>query len=77
MIRWIEKTFCTGVFSVYTDGTSTRFARMSCMYTLGGVSEFASKVGKAGSILAPALFVLNLPVALARAPGKMAIRQRL
>ncbi len=26
----------------------------------------------AGSILAPALFVLNLPVALARAPGKIA-----
>jgi hypothetical protein len=26
----------------------------------------------AGSILAPALFVLNLPVALARMPGKIA-----
>jgi hypothetical protein len=34
-------------------------------------------IGKAGSILAPTLFVLNLPVALARAPGKIAIRQRL
>ncbi len=29
-------------------------------------------IGKAGSILAPTLFVLNLPVALARAPGKIA-----
>jgi hypothetical protein len=29
-------------------------------------------IGKAGSILAPALYVLNLPVALARAPGKIA-----
>ncbi len=28
-------------------------------------------IGKAGSILAPALFVLYLPVALARAPGKI------
>ncbi len=28
--------------------------------------------GKARSILAPALFILNLPVALARAPGKIA-----
>jgi hypothetical protein len=27
-------------------------------------------IGKAGSISAPALFVFNLPVALARAPGK-------
>jgi hypothetical protein len=34
-------------------------------------------IGKVGSILAPALFVLNLPVALARVPGKIAIRQRL
>ncbi len=29
-------------------------------------------MGKAGSILAPALFVLDLPVALARAPCKIA-----
>ncbi len=29
-------------------------------------------IGKAGRILAPALFVLNLLVALARAPGKNA-----
>jgi hypothetical protein len=29
-------------------------------------------IGKAESILAPALFVLNLPVALARVPGKFA-----
>ncbi len=28
-------------------------------------------IGKVGSILAPTLFVLNLPVALARAPGKI------
>ncbi len=28
-------------------------------------------IGKAGIILAPVLFVLNLPVALARAPGKI------
>jgi hypothetical protein len=34
-------------------------------------------IGKVGSILAPALFVLNLPVALARVPEKIAIRQRL
>jgi hypothetical protein len=32
---------------------------------------FKMGMGKAGSILAPALFVLNLPVALARAPGKI------
>jgi hypothetical protein len=32
---------------------------------------------KAGSILLPALFILKLPVALARTPGKIAIRQRL
>jgi hypothetical protein len=31
----------------------------------------------AGSILAPALFILELPAALARMPGKIAIRQRL
>jgi hypothetical protein len=30
-----------------------------------------------GSILASALFVLKLPVALARMPGKISIRQRL
>ncbi len=29
------------------------------------------RIGKLGSILVPALFVLNLPVALARAPGKI------
>ena len=29
-------------------------------------------IGKAGRILAPALFDLNLPVALARAPDKIA-----
>jgi hypothetical protein len=29
-------------------------------------------IGKAGRVLAPASFVLNLPVALARAPGKIA-----
>ncbi len=34
--------------------------------------RFKMRIGKAGSILAPALFVLNLPVALARAPGKIA-----
>jgi hypothetical protein len=28
-------------------------------------------IGKAGRIFAPALFVLNLPVALARVPGKI------
>ncbi len=28
-------------------------------------------IGKVGSILAPALFVLNLPVALARVPGNI------
>ncbi len=33
-------------------------------------------IGKAGSILAPSLFVLNLPVALARAPGKIAYISR-
>jgi hypothetical protein len=39
---------------------------------------FKMGIGKAGSILAPGvLFVLILPVALARAPGKIAIRQRL
>jgi hypothetical protein len=38
---------------------------------------FKMGIGKAGSILAPALFILNLPVALARAPGKIAIRQTL
>jgi hypothetical protein len=27
-------------------------------------------IGKARRMLAPALFILNLPVALARAPGK-------
>jgi hypothetical protein len=30
-----------------------------------------------GNILAPALFVLKLSVALAKMPGKIAIRQRL
>jgi hypothetical protein len=30
-----------------------------------------------GSILAPNLFILKLPVALARTPGKIALRQRL
>jgi hypothetical protein len=37
------------------------------------------KMGKemAGSILAPDLLVLKLPVALARMPGKFVIRQRL
>jgi hypothetical protein len=39
--------------------------------------EFKMGIGKAGSIFAPALFVFNLPVALARAPCKIAIRQRL
>jgi hypothetical protein len=29
-------------------------------------------IEKTGTILAPSLFVLNLPVALARAPGKIA-----
>jgi hypothetical protein len=38
---------------------------------------FKMGIGKTGSISAPALFVLNLPVALARAPGKIAIKQRL
>jgi hypothetical protein len=38
---------------------------------------FKMGIGKAGSILAPALFVLNLPVPLAIVPGKIAIRQRL
>ncbi len=38
---------------------------------------FKMGIGKAGSILAPALFVLKLPLALARAPVKIAIRQRL
>ncbi len=33
---------------------------------------FKMGIGKAGSILAPTLFVLNLHVALARAPGKIA-----
>ncbi len=33
---------------------------------------FKMGIGKAGSILAPALFVLDLPVALARAPAKIA-----
>ncbi len=33
---------------------------------------FKMGIGKLGSILAPALFVLNLPVTLARAPGKIA-----
>ncbi len=32
---------------------------------------FKMGIGKAGSILAPALLILNLPVALARAPGKI------
>jgi hypothetical protein len=31
---------------------------------------FEMGIGKAGSILAPTLFVLNFPVALARAHGK-------
>jgi hypothetical protein len=31
----------------------------------------------AGSMLAPALFILKLPVALAQMPGKIIIRQRL
>jgi hypothetical protein len=33
---------------------------------------FKTGIGKAGSILAPPLFICNLPVALARAPGKIA-----
>ena len=32
---------------------------------------FKMEIGKAGNIFAPALFVLNLPVALAKAPGKI------
>jgi hypothetical protein len=35
---------------------------------------FKMGIGKAGSMLTPALFVLNLPVALARAPGEIAYR---
>jgi hypothetical protein len=38
---------------------------------------FKIGTGKAGCILVPTIFVLILPVALARAPGKIAIRQRL
>jgi hypothetical protein len=38
---------------------------------------FKVEIGKAGSILAPTLFVFNLPVALTRAPGEIVIRQRL
>ncbi len=38
---------------------------------------FKMGIGKVGSILAPALVVLTLPVALARAPGKIVVRQRL
>jgi hypothetical protein len=38
---------------------------------------FKMGIGKAGSILAPALFILNFPVALASVPGKIAISQRL
>ncbi len=38
---------------------------------------FKMVIGKAARVFAPALFVLNLPVALARAPEKIAIRQRL
>jgi hypothetical protein len=34
---------------------------------------FKIGIGKVGSILAPALFDLNPPVALARAPGKIAL----
>jgi hypothetical protein len=34
--------------------------------------EFKMGIGKVGRILAPTLFVLNLPVALARASGKIA-----
>jgi hypothetical protein len=37
---------------------------------------FKMGIGKAGRILAPTLFVLNLPVALARAPGKIAFGSR-
>jgi hypothetical protein len=37
---------------------------------------FKMGIGKVGSILAPTLFILNLPVALARAPEKIATRQR-
>ncbi len=33
---------------------------------------FKMEIRKVGSILAPTLFVLNLPVALTRAPGKIA-----
>jgi hypothetical protein len=33
-------------------------------------------IGKAGSILAPVLFVLYLPVALARVPGKITYGSR-
>jgi len=32
---------------------------------------FNMEIGKAGSIFAPASFILNLPIALARAPGKI------
>ncbi len=35
---------------------------------------FKIGIGKAGRVLAPALFVLYLPVALARVPGKIAFR---
>jgi hypothetical protein len=38
---------------------------------------FKMGIGKVGSIFAPALFILNLAVALARASGKIAIWQRL
>jgi hypothetical protein len=40
-------------------------------------SGFKKGIGMGGRILAPTLFVLNLPVALARVPGKIARRQRL
>jgi hypothetical protein len=39
--------------------------------------KFKMGIRKVESILDPALFVLNLPVALAGASGKIAIRQRL
>ena len=39
---------------------------------MGKERGFKMGIGKVGSILAPALFVLDLSVALARAPGKIA-----
>jgi hypothetical protein len=46
-------------------------------YAMSRTKGVKMEMEMAGSIFTPTLFVVKLPVALARMPGKIAIRQRL